>query len=66
MELLGEHRVLIEGHRGVREYCREKIGVKVSFGMISIRGTGLEMAHMTAQRLVICGQIDSVSLHRRS
>ena len=66
VELLGEHRVLIEGHRGVREYCRERIGVKVNFGIICVCGSGLELAHMTAEQLVIRGRIDGITLQRRA
>ena len=65
VELLGENRVLIEGHRGVREYSREKIGVNVKYGTVCICGCGLELAYMTAQQLVIRGRIDTVTLLRR-
>ena len=65
VELLGESRVLIEGHRGVREYSREKIGVNVIYGTVCICGCNLELAHMTAQQLVIRGKIDTITLQRR-
>ena len=65
VELLGENRVLIEGHRGVREYSREKIGVNVNYGTVCICGCNLELAHMTAQQLVIRGKIDTITLQRR-
>lgn len=65
LELLGDNRVLIEGHRGVSQYGTEKIGVKLSFGMVCITGCNLELTHMTRSQLVICGRIDSIQLHRR-
>ena len=65
VELAGDRRVLIENHRGVTEYSREKIRVQVRYGQICICGAGLELAQMSRAQLVICGRIDSVSLIRR-
>ena len=65
-EIAGENRILIEGHRGVREYSQNCMGVNVNFGMILVRGACLELGCMTKEQLVICGRIDSVELKRRS
>lgn len=65
LELAGDRRVLIENHRGVAEYSREKIRVQVRYGQLCICGAGLELAQMSKNQLVICGRIDSISLVRR-
>ena len=65
VELAGDRRVLIEHHQGVIRYGREKICVKVKYGIVAVCGCGLEMVCMTRQQLIICGRIDSVELHRR-
>ena len=65
IEIVGDRRVLIENHRGVAAYGKEKILVCVKFGSVCICGCNLEMMHMTKEQLVICGRIDSVSLQRR-
>lgn len=65
VEIAGDSRVLIEQHRGVREYSREKIGVKVCYGLVQVCGSGLELRCMTREQLVISGRIDSVTLKRR-
>lgn len=65
LELLGENRVLIEGHRGVTQYSQEKIGVRLRFGTVCICGCGLELRHMTQGQLVIQGRIEAITLHRR-
>ena len=62
LELCGEHRVLIEHHKGIGEYSTRTINVKVRFGSISIVGTDLEICRMTAEQLVITGNIDAVTL----
>ena len=64
-ELAGDRRVLIEGHRGVTEYCRERITVKVNFGWLSIHGCGLELRQMSKQQLVVSGRIDGIGLRRK-
>lgn len=65
LELMGDSRILIEQHRGVTEYSREKIGVKLKFGTVCICGCGLELTHMSKEQLVIRGQIDAITVHRR-
>ena len=65
LELLGDNRVLIEGHKGVNQYGTEQIGVNLPFGMVCVSGSNLELSHMTKTRLVICGSVDSIQLHRR-
>ena len=65
LELLGDNRVLVENHRGVQEYSRERIGIRMRFGSVCILGCGLELMHMTRDQLVIRGRIDSVQLNRR-
>lgn len=65
VEILGRSRVLIEGHRGVVEYCRERITVRLSFGWVCVRGCGLQLRCMSHQQLVICGQIGGIDLKGR-
>ena len=61
VEIAGDRRVLIENHFGVKEYSREKIGVKVKYGL----GCNLELIRMTKEQLIISGRIDAVTLIRR-
>lgn len=65
VEIAGDRRVLIENHFGVKEYSRERITVKVKYGFVSVCGCRLELMRMTREQLVICGQIDGVTLQRR-
>ena len=66
VEITGENRVLIEHHCGVREYSRERIGVKVKYGMLQVCGSCLELRCMTREQLVISGTIDCIVLKRRN
>lgn len=66
VEITGDNRVLIEHHCGVREYSRERIGVKVKYGMLQVCGSCLELRCMTREQLVISGRIDCIVLKRRN
>ena len=65
-EIAGDRRVLIEHHYGVKSYSRDKILIKVKFGTLCVNGKNLEIVRMTSAQLIICGQIDSVSIQRRN
>lgn len=64
-ELAGDRRVLIENHQGVTEYAPDKIRVRVRYGELCVIGSGLALARMTKDQLVICGRIDSLEICRR-
>lgn len=66
LELYGEHRVLIEHHNGIGKYSSCGIDVKVRFGSINICGSKLEICRMTTEQLIIVGDIESVTLFKRS
>lgn len=65
VEIAGDKRVLIERHSGVTEYSRERICVKVRYGIVSVCGCGLELTQMTREQLIVSGRIDGIQLHRR-
>jgi sporulation protein YqfC len=65
VELAGDRRVLIEHHRGVSQYSREQICVKVKYGHVRIDGCGLELSRMSKEQLIIAGRIDGITLIRR-
>ncbi len=64
-EIAGDSRVLVENHFGVKEYSSERIRIRVKYGHLCICGCGLQLMRMTKEQLVVCGRIDSVTLHRR-
>lgn len=64
LELCGENRLLVEHHMGIGEYSAEKVQVNVKFGCVSVSGTNLELCCMTAEQLVITGNIETVALKK--
>lgn len=65
VELAGCNRVLIENHLGVTQYSASRIGIKMKYGQLTVCGSKLMLEHMTQVRLLVIGQIDSLSLERR-
>lgn len=64
VEISGGCRVFIENHCGVTMYGRNEIHIRVTFGIISVCGSGLELVYMSKQKLVISGKIDGISIRR--
>ena len=64
VEIVDDRRVLIENHRGVNEYGRNMIRIKVKFGSICVCGRELELARMNRGQLIISGVIEAVQLCR--
>ena len=62
VELVGEGRVLIESHRGVSAYSDQCICVKTKLGIVRIEGCNLKLTNMSATKLVISGEIESMHL----
>lgn len=65
VELCSDNRVLVENHTGVKQYDPEMITVAVGFGAVTVRGEGLFLCHMSAEKLVIRGKIHCIQLDRR-
>lgn len=64
LELMGDGRVLIEHHKGVTQYDRDQICVRVRFGLLCVCGEDLCLSQMTKGQLVILGQIDCIRVLR--
>ena len=62
IEIAGHKRVLIENHMGVLAYGLEEIQVKMSYGKAIISGQCLSISQLSAEQLVVCGQISAVQL----
>jgi sporulation protein YqfC len=65
VELYGGRRVLIEHHRGIIAYCREKIQIRGKHHVLCIQGSCMEISRMSADVLVVSGKIDGIFLVRR-
>ena len=65
LELTGDSRLLVENHKGICVYGKDRICIRVKYGLIEITGEQMELAMISCQKLIVMGMINSVTLHRR-
>ena len=58
----GTRRALVEDHRGLASYSRERIEVNAGAHRVRIIGEALELAAMDREALLVTGRILSVEL----
>lgn len=58
--LMGEERVLIENHKGIVEYGKERVRVRTVCGLLEIIGTGLSLNHLGASDLLVQGKVSQL------
>jgi sporulation protein YqfC len=62
VEIIGNTRVLIEGHKGVVGYNENEIRIQTRMGCVRVLGNGMTLAQITKHRLVITGTISGINL----
>ena len=60
LTVTGGRRLLVENHRGVMDYGRDRIVVSLGRGKLNISGAELVIAAMNRRELLISGRIQSV------
>ncbi len=61
VELIGKTALIINRHRGLTEYTRQRICVRSSLGLIAVTGSALHISRMNRQTLTVSGTIIGVS-----
>ena len=56
----GKRRLLIENHRGIREYEDDRIVVDCDGAVLTVRGSGLTLCAMNGSDMLIKGSLLSV------
>ncbi|MFY9139311.1 MAG: sporulation protein YqfC [Thermacetogeniaceae bacterium] len=60
--LLGNVQLIIENHRGIMEYTKERIRISTSLGELVIDGEGLVLRNIFPDEIAIDGKIASLKL----
>lgn len=60
LTVTGGRKVLVENHKGVVDYGKERIVISVGRGKLNINGSELNLSAMNKQELLISGRIQSV------
>lgn len=59
--IVGNLQVLLENHRGIIEYCPERLRVSINLGEIIITGDGLVLRNILPEQIVVEGKVISIS-----
>ena len=62
VELLGDHQLRMENHRGILAYGTDEIHISGGKLIVKVRGSGLTLRAMNASELLITGEIAGVDL----
>ena len=62
LDLIGDHELRIENHRGILSYGDKEIHVGAGKMVIRVRGDGLRLRVMNAEELLITGQIVGIEV----
>lgn len=60
--LLGNIQLIIENHRGIIEYTKERIRISTSLGELLIDGEGLVLRNIFPDEIAVDGKITSLKL----
>lgn len=60
--LLGNLQLIIENHRGIIEYTKERIRISTSLGELLIDGEGLVLRNIFPDEIAVDGKITSLKL----
>lgn len=57
LTLVGDMELLVENHRGIREYTPERVVLASPQGTIVVEGTGLEIGSISPDQVTVLGRI---------
>ncbi|HHX50388.1 MAG TPA: sporulation protein YqfC [Clostridia bacterium] len=59
--MIGDLQLFLENHRGIIEYQRERIRVKISNGELEIKGQDLVLRNLKTDEMAVEGMITSIT-----
>lgn len=62
VELNGGREVILEGCESVLEYTSERVVIRMCDGVISLVGSGLEMANYGEHTVTVSGKLGEISI----
>lgn len=60
VELIGNHRLSIENHKGIHEYSDLSMKIALSDGYLHITGQNMEIYNLTLKEVTVIGTINSL------
>lgn len=65
LSMNGFSEITLDRHKGIAEYERDRIVVRLSIGLVTIHGEALEVRLMHRDGLTICGKLTGLSFDER-
>lgn len=59
-EILGSHRIVLEGMQGILALSEREIGLRAGRQQVWVRGSGLRVVRVTEDGAVLSGRIEAV------
>lgn len=66
LQIVGFREITVEPHRGLLEYSKEQITLRLPEGEAVIRGSRLEIVQMQESRICLRGELTAVELRREA
>lgn len=60
--LIGNIQLNIENHRGIIEYCIDKIRINTSIGVYKITGLNLIIKNILPEEIIVTGEIENIDI----
>lgn len=64
ISVVGDLQVLVQNHRGVKEYTPDRVIIGMERGLIVISGQELVISNIHEEEITITGRLDGVQLLR--
>lgn len=61
LTIIGTESITIENHKGIIDYCENKITVNTGCGILVINGNKLIIKSIVLEEIIILGKINSIS-----
>lgn len=65
LSMNGFSEITLDRHRGIAEYERDRIVVRLTIGLVTIQGEELEVRLMHREALTVCGKITGLLFDER-
>ena len=59
--MIGTESVTIENHKGIIDYCENKISINTECGILVIKGNKLIIKSIVQEEIIILGNLSSIS-----
>lgn len=64
ISIIGDLQVLIQNHRGVKEYTPRRVVIGMDRGSVAVTGEDLSIGVIHVEEIMVTGRVDGIRFHR--